>query len=63
MKQCELRNFAHLLTTIFQLNLVDKAIYVNVDCFMTEILSCEHFRKHSFPILLEVQEPKVLLLF
>lgn len=61
--QCELCNSASLLTTIFQWYLVDKAIYVNMDSSMTEILSCEHFRKHIFPILLEVQEPKALLLF
>lgn len=61
--QCELCNFAPLLTTFFPLYLVDKAIYVNMDSFMTEILSCEHFRKDSFPILLEVQVPKALFKF
>lgn len=62
--QSELCNFASLLTIIFQLYLMDKAIYVNMDSFMTEILSCEHFRKnHIFPTPLEVQEPKALLLF
>lgn len=60
--QCELSNLDRLLNIIFQLYLVDKAIYVNMDSFMTEILTCEHFRKHIFPILLEVQEPKALLL-
>lgn len=28
--QCELCNFASLLTTTFQLYLVDKAIYINM---------------------------------
>lgn len=45
--QCELSNLDRLLNIIFQLYLVDKAIYVNMDSFMTEILTCEHF-SYSF---------------